>query len=419
MIDFSDEGASFPSRDAAAMTPVKSSPRLSRRAESIRSSPTLAISRTLADLRRRGIDVVDLGVGEPDFPTPAFVKRAGMAAIETDRTRYTDTPGEPELREAIAEKFRRRGAAVDASHVIATAGGKQSLFEACQVLFQEGDEVLLPAPYWVSFPEMIRLSGATPAFAPSRRENGFRPTLEDLLPAATDRTRGLILNSPNNPTGAAIEEEELAKILAWAKERDVFVLYDECYELFLYDGRRHASPAERWAEHGDHVLISGAASKTFAMTGWRLGWAVGPKAVIAAMSGYQSHSTSNASSISQAAAVAALTDRDRAADSVREMLDEYARRRTLIAKALNAVPGVECPAPDGAFYAFADVSSLFGRLETAGSTEFSKALLERGRVASVPGAAFGDDRYVRFSFAAAREEIEKGMRRFADFAAAL
>ena len=417
MIDFSDEGRLLPIRDSATMTPVKSSARLSRRAESIRPSPTLAISRTLADLRRRGIDVVDLGVGEPDFPTPAFVKRAGVVAIETDRTRYTDTPGEPELREAIAEKFRRRGADVDASQVIVTAGGKQSLFESCQVLFQEGDEVLLPTPYWVSFPEMIRLSGATPAFAPSRRENGFRPTLEDLLPAATDRTRGLILNSPNNPTGAAIEEGELARILAWARERDVFVLYDECYELFLYDGRRHASPAERWASHGDHVLISGAASKTFAMTGWRLGWAVGPKPVIAAMSGYQSHSTSNASSISQAAAVAALTDRDRAADSVREMLDEYARRRTLITRALNAVAGVECPAPDGAFYAFADVSSLYARLGTAGSTEFSKALLERGRVASVPGAAFGDDRYVRFSFAAAGEEIEKGMGRFAEFVA--
>jgi aspartate aminotransferase len=401
------------------MTPVKGSPRLSRRAGSIRSSPTLAISRTLADLRRRGVDVVDLGVGEPDFPTPAFVKEAGIEAIGANRTRYTDTPGEPELREAIAEKFRRRGAGVDASNVIVTAGGKQSLFEACQVLFQEGDEVMFPAPYWVSFPEMVRLSGAIPVPVPTRRENGFRPTLDDLLPSAGDRTRGLILNSPNNPTGAAIEEAELARILAWAKDRDVFVLYDECYELFLYDGRPHASPARVWEEHGDHVLISGAASKTFAMTGWRLGWAVAPKAVVAAMSGYQSHSTSNASSISQAAAVAALTDRDRAADSVREMLGEYARRRDRIVAALNAIPGVACPAPDGAFYAFADVSGLYERAGTPGSTEFAKLLLERGRVASVPGEAFGDDRYVRFSFAAASHEIDKGMERLAEFAASL
>jgi aspartate aminotransferase len=395
--------------------PAKSAPRLTRRVRAIRPSPTLAVSRTLADLRRRGVDVADLGVGEPDFPTPAFVKEAGIEAIEADRTRYTETPGEPALREAVAAKFRRRGADVDASHVLVSAGGKQALFNACQVLFEEGDEVLLPAPYWVSFPEMIRLSGATPVFAPSRRENGFRPTLEDLLPAFSERTRGLVLNSPNNPTGAAVEPEELARILDWTKERGIFVLYDECYELFLYDGRRHASPAEHWAAHGDHVLISGAASKTFAMTGWRLGWAVAPREVVAAMSGYQSHSTSNASSISQAAALAALTELDRAKDSVETMLAEYTLRRRLITEALNAIPGVECPAPDGAFYAFADVSALFPRAGAAGSEEFARLLLEKGRVAAVPGIAFGDDRYLRFSFAAAREEIEKGMERFAEF----
>lgn len=395
---------------------LKGASRLARRAEAIRPSPTLAVSRTLAEMRARGADVVDLGVGEPDFPTPDFVKAAGIAAIQADRTRYTDTPGEPALREAIAEKFRRRGARIDPSQVVVTAGGKQALFEACQVLFDGGDEVLFSAPYWVSFPEMVRLSGATPAPAPARRENGFRPTLEDFLPAASERTRGLILNSPNNPTGAAIEPDELSRILAWAKERDVFVLYDECYELFLYDGRRHASPAERWTEHHDHVLVSGAASKTFAMTGWRLGWAVAPKPVVAAMAAYQSHSTSNASSISQAAALAALTERDEAAASVSAMLDEYARRRTLIAAALNAIPGVECPAPDGAFYAFADVSALYPAAGAAGSAEFAQRLLREAGVAAVPGAAFGDDRYLRFSFAASQAEIEKGMDRLAEFA---
>ena len=395
--------------------PAKNAPRLARRAREIRPSPTLAVSRTLAELRRRGADVVDLGVGEPDFPTPRFVKEAGIEAIEADRTRYTETPGEPALREAIAEKFRRRGADVSAAQVLVSAGGKQALFNACQVLFEEGDEVLVPAPYWVSFPEMVRLSGAAPVPAVTRRENGFRATLEDLRPAATERTRGLILNSPNNPTGAAIEPGELARILAWAKDRNVFVLYDECYELFLYDGRRHASPADTWAEHADHVLISGAASKTFAMTGWRLGWAVAPADVVAAMSGYQSHSTSNASSISQAAALAALTELDRAKDSVETMLAEYALRRKLITAALNAIPGVECPAPDGAFYAFADVSALFPRAGAAGSADFANVLLERAGVASVPGIAFGDDRYIRFSFAAATGEIERGMERFAEF----
>lgn len=395
---------------------LKAASRLSRRAEGIRPSPTLALSRTLAEMRASGADVVDLGVGEPDFPTPAFVKDAGIAAIRADRTRYTDTPGEPALREAVAEKFRRRGASIEPAQVIVTAGGKQALFEACQVLFEEGDEVLFSAPYWVSFPEMVRLAGATPAPAPARRENGFRPALEDFLPAASERTRGLILNSPNNPTGAAIESAELARILAWAKERDVFVLYDECYELFLYDGRRHATPAESWTEHHDHVLVSGAASKTFAMTGWRLGWAVAPKRVVAAMAAYQSHSTSNASSISQAAALAALRERDEADASVSEMLNEYAHRRTMIAAALNAIPGVECPAPDGAFYAFADVSALYPRTGTTGSAEFAGRLLEATGVAAVPGIAFGDDRYLRFSFAASRDEIRKGMERFAEFA---
>ena len=415
VIDFSSEAPFSPVSAPAAMTPVRSSPRLTRRAREIRPSPTLGVARTLADMRRRGADVVDLGVGEPDFPTPAFVKEAGIEAIEADRTRYTETPGEPPLREAIAEKFRRRGANVSPSQVIVSAGGKQALFNACQVLFEEGDEVLVPAPYWVSFPEMVRLSGATPVPAVTRRENGFRATLEDLLPAATERTRGLILNSPNNPTGAAIDPAELSRMLDWAKERGIFVLYDECYELFLYDGRPHASPVETWAAHADHVLISGAASKTFAMTGWRLGWAVAPAEVIAAMSGYQSHSTSNASSISQAAALAALTELDRAKESVEAMLAEYARRRTLITAALNAIAGVECPAPDGAFYAFADVSELYGPSGAAGSEEFAKLLLERSGVAAVPGIAFGDDRYVRFSFAAARQEIEKGMKRFAEF----
>ena len=370
-------------------------------------------------MRRQGKEVVDLGVGEPDFPTPDFVKRAGIRAIESDHTRYTDTPGEPALREAVAAKFRRRGAAVEASQVVVSAGGKQTLFNACQVLFQAGDEVLLFSPYWVSFPEMVRLAEATPVVVPARAENSFRPTLEDLRPFSSDRVKGLILNSPNNPTGAAIEKAELARILAWARDRGVFVIYDECYEFFLYGGRPHASPTDLWDEHAGHVLISGAASKTYAMTGWRLGWGVGPKPVIAAISAYQSHSTSNASSISQDAALEALTREAEAAASVGEMLAEYATRREMIVAALNEIEGVRCPSPDGAFYAFADVSALYPRAGVSGSLDFARLLLERSGVAAIPGAAFGEDRYIRFSFAAASDEIRKGMRLFASFAAGL
>lgn len=398
---------------------VETSQQLTRRVESIRPSPTLAISRTLAEMRRRGRDVVDLGVGEPDFPTPDFVKQAGIRAIETDHTRYTDTPGEPALREAIAAKFRRRGAKIEASQVIVSAGGKQTLFNACQVLFQEGDEVLFFSPYWVSFPEMVRLAGATAVIVPARPENAFRPMLEDLRQFATERARGIILNSPNNPTGAAIEMGELAKILAWARDRGLFVIYDECYEFFLYGGRPHASPTDLWEDHSGHVLISGAASKTYAMTGWRLGWAVGPKPVIAAMSAYQSHSTSNASSISQEAALAALTDEERANASVHSMLAEYALRRDLIVSSLGGIPGVRCPAPDGAFYAFCNVSALYPKAKASGSVDFSRMLLERTGVATIPGAAFGEDRYIRFSFAAARHELEKGMRLFQEFVGSL
>jgi aspartate aminotransferase len=398
---------------------VRVSRRLARRVEALTPSPTLAVSKTAAELKARGVDVVDLGLGEPDFATPAFVKAAGKAAIDADKTRYTDGAGTPALREAIAEKFRRRGADVGPGNVLVAAGGKQGLFNACQVLFEEGDEVAIFSPYWVSFPEMVRLSGASPVYVPTRHDNAWRPTTADLEAVAFRRLRGLILNSPTNPTGAVVEERELGRILLWARERDVFVLFDECYEFFLYDGRRHASPAPMWAEHGDHVLISGAASKTWAMTGWRLGWAVAPAEVVSAMASYQSHSTANACSISQAAALAALTEEDASSASVARMLTEYARRREVMCDGLTSIPGVVCPMPDGAFYAFADVSALYARAGVAGSVEFAKLLLEKTGVATVPGSAFGEDRCIRFSFAASLDRIHEGVRRFGEFVAAL
>lgn len=398
---------------------VNASRRLSRRAESLTPSATLAISKAAAELKRRGVDVVDLGLGEPDFPTPAFVRRAGIAAIEEGKTRYTDNAGVPLLREAVAEKFRRRGASVTPSNVLVSAGGKQGLFNACQVLFQEGDDVAIFSPYWVSFPEMVRLSGARPVFIPTRSEDGGRPRLAQLEAGATGRLRGVILNSPANPSGAVIEAAELARILRWCRDRELFVLFDECYEKFLYDGRPHASPAELWPEHGDHVVISGSVSKSFAMTGWRLGWSVGPAEVIAAMSSYQSHATANACSISQEAALAALTEEEAANESLALMLAEYSRRRTVMCEGLAAVPGVVCPPPDGAFYAFADVSALYPKAGVPGSAEFARLLLDRAAVAAIPGVAFGADLCVRFSFAAAPGRIEEGVRRFAEFARAL
>jgi aspartate aminotransferase len=395
-------------------------PRLARRLGGLSESPTLAVSRAAAALRKRGAEIIDLGLGEPDFPTPDFIKAAAVSALEREKTKYTDVAGVAALREAIVEKYRRRGAAtLEVGNVLVSAGGKQALFDACLALFQSGDEVAIFTPYWVSFPEMVRLAEATPVFVPTRRDRGYRPELEALEERATDRLRGVILNTPANPTGAAVSAEELDRILRWCRDRGVVLLFDECYERFLYGSVRHESPAERWAEHGHHVVISGSASKTFAMTGWRLGWAVGPAGVIQAMVSLQSHSTSNASSLSQEAVLAALTDAARAEAAVSAMLGEYERRRSAICAGLNAIDGVSCPLPDGAFYAFADVSALYGPAGAAGSAEFAAILLERAGVATVPGAAFGEDACVRFSYAAPLEAIQEGMRRFQEFAANL
>ena len=387
-------------------------PRLSRRAAALGPSPTTAVARKAKALAAEGVDIVDLGLGEPDFSTPDFVSRAGIAAIEAGQTRYTDVAGDPVLREAIAEKYRREtGVALSRENVLVTAGAKQAVFNACQVLFEAGDEVALFCPYWVSFPEMVRLSGASPLFIPTEIQSHWKPIASDFADCASDATRGVIVNSPNNPTGAVIEPEDLEGIVDWCEARDACLVFDETYDRFVYDGKRNVSSAALWEEHPDRIVITGAASKTWAMTGWRLGWAVGGRAVIEAMSAYQSHSTSNASSISQGAALAALSDPARTDAEVARMLAEYGRRRAAVVSGLSSVPGVVCLAPEGAFYAFADVSALYGPKGVAGSAEFCERLLSEAGVAAVPGEAFGEDDCVRFSFAAPLDAIEEGLRR--------
>jgi aspartate aminotransferase len=391
--------------------------RLSRRAAALKPSSTAVVGRAVKALMARGVDIVDFGLGEPDFATPGFVGQAGIAAIERGLTKYTDNAGEPALRDAIAEKYaREQGASCARENVLVTAGAKQAVFNVCQVLFEEGDEVAIFSPYWVSFPDIVRLAGASPVFVPTTLETGWRPTAKALEQAATGRTRGVVLNSPNNPTGAVVDGDELKKILNWCRERDAFLVFDETYDRFLYGGRRHVSAATFWKEHGERMAITGAASKTYAMTGWRLGWALAPKGLVAAMASYQSHSTSNASSISQEAARAALTDLERSEASVGGMLAEYERRREAMLAGLLAVPGVRCGPPEGAFYAFADVSKLFGRKGVSGSASFCESLLAEAHVAAVPGDAFGNDACVRFSFATSLDRIAEGMRRFGRWA---
>src|SRR5262249_46258213 len=270
--------------------------RLSRRVAELAPSSTIAAGKAAKALAATGVDVVDFGLGEPDFATPDFVSRAGMEAIESGCTKYTDVAGDPALRDAIAEKYRReQGAAYVRENVIVTAGAKQAVFNVCQALFEEGDEVALFSPYWVSFPEMVRLTGARPLFVPTAIEAGWHATAAALSRhAADERVRGVILNSPNNPTGAVVSPDELARMVAWCDSRGVWLIYDETYDRFVYDGRAHASAAA-FLRSRERVVVTGAASKTFAMTGWRLGWALGPPELIRGMVSYPSPTTSNAS----------------------------------------------------------------------------------------------------------------------------
>ncbi len=378
---------------------------LAARIAELTPSATLQVKRRADDLRAKGTDLIDFGLGEPDFNTPEQIKQAAQQAITANFTHYTDTRGTPALRAAVAEKYRRDYQAVydPEREVLVSCGAKQALFNAMLALCQPGDQVILPAPYWVSYPEQIKLAGGEPLVLPSRPEQGFSLRAAELEAALTPRTKAVILNFPNNPSGAMIERAELEAMVELAIRQDFYLIYDECYEQFVYSGKPF-SPAEF---ANDHTLIIGSCSKTYAMTGWRLGWAVGPAELIRPMGAIQSQSTSNPSSISQAAALAALSgDQDRVA----EMIAEYRRRRDLLSQGLSAIPGVQCPTPPGAFYLFPNVEGWFGE-EINNSVSLATYLLERAGVVTVPGAAFGAEGHLRFSYATSQEQIAEGLRR--------
>jgi len=389
--------------------------RFAARAASIPGSATLEVLRAAAALRARGVDVVDLGPGEPDFHTPEFIKEAAVAAIRANVTKYTDAMGIPELRFAIADHYRKAwNCPWPSRNVLVTAGGKQALHTACLALFQEGDEVLVPSPYWVSFPEMVRLAGARPVFVPTSAKKGFRLTAAEVEKAATPATRGVIVNTPNNPTGAVLTPSEIEAIVRLAAKRGWVVLFDECYDRLVYEGE-HFSAAAFGAAFPKTVLVCGSLSKTYAMTGWRIGFALGHEELIAMMGRIVSHATTNVCSITQRAALAALTSPDEAEAATQAMCREYARRRAFLVPALNALPGVFCIAPGGSLYAFPDVSAHYGKtlgeIGLAGSIPFAKALLDSVAVAVTPGIAFGEDRCVRLSFATSMERLEEGIAR--------
>jgi len=381
--------------------------RLSARAAAISESATLRVARRALELKARGVSLVDFGAGEPDFDSPAVAVEAARQALADGFTRYTAGSGTPELRQAIADRARTRwGAPWAAQQSVVTVGAKAALFQLALALFEEEQEVVLPAPCWVSFEEQIRFAGARPVPVATAAEDGFRIRAAPLLAAVTARTRAILLNSPCNPTGGTISADDLREIVRGAAERGLLVISDETYERFVYDGP-HASAAALAAEFPETVVLVGSFSKTYAMTGWRLGYLLGPPAVVRAVENIQSHATSNPTSFAMVGALAALTC---AEPAVEEMIAEYRARRELLIPRLNQLPGFRCQPPDGAFYAFPDVSGAF-RPGRSGSVAFAEFLLEEARVAVVPGAAFGADDHIRISFACSRAQLLAGLER--------
>ena len=372
-------------------------------------SATAAVLMEAERLRAEGVEIVDMGAGEPDFPTPRNVKDAACRAIEENFTRYTSTGGIAPLKSAILDLMRRDfNVDYKASESIVTVGGKQGIFNAMAALVNAGDDVLIPSPYWVTFPEIARFLRARPVFIETAPTE-FVLTADMVRDAITPRSRLLIINSPNNPTGRVIPPDEFRKIVEAAAERDVWVLSDECYLYFAHPPAAPFTAGQLSAELRSRLMISGSFSKTFAMTGWRVGYALGPAPWIQGMLKVQSHSTSNASSISQKAAIEAATAPP---DAVNLMVAEYKRRRDWIVPALNDIEGIECAMPEGAFYVFPKVTGLLGgRVKTSG--EFAKLLLDTARVVVTNGAAFGAEGYLRISYANSLEALQKGVEKIA------
>lgn len=378
----------------------------------IEPSATLAASAEAEKLRQQGVDVVDFGPGEPDFPTPEHIKRAAIRAIEQNFSKYTAVGGVLPLRKAIVEWHAAQfGSAYEPAESIACTGGKHALFNAMHVLLGPGDEVLIPVPYWVTFPDIVKYAGATPVFVPTQPEDGFKLRAADVERAITPRTRLLIVNSPNNPSGAVIPPGEFVRIYEACRARNIWLLTDECYSHFTYGAAQPYSVASI-AGSKPHVIVIGSLSKTFAMTGWRMGYALAPKELIDAIAKLQSQSTSNPTSITQHAAIEALRS---PMDSCTAMLAEYARRRTRVLEGLATIPGITCAAPEGAFYVFPNVAQLLGPAVGANTIEVTRNLLRTAHVAVVTGDAFGMTGYLRLSYATSLERIEEGLRRCSRF----
>lgn len=389
--------------------------KLADRVNKIQPSPTLAIDAKAKALKAQGVDIVGFGAGEPDFDTPENIREAGKKAIDAGFTRYMPVGGADDLKDAIIAKMKRdHGLEYTRDEISVACGAKHTLYNISQALIQEGDEVIIPGPYWVSYPDQVILAGGTPVFIMTDESTGFKITPEQLDKTITAKTKYLILNSPCNPTGSTYSKEELTALgQVLLKHEHVLVVADDIYERLIYDGLKFYNIAQVVPELKNRTIVVNGVSKTYAMTGWRIGYACGPKELMGAMTKMQSQSTSNATSIAQKASVEALNGSQ---DAVAAMCVEFEKRRTYIVERLNAMPGVTCFKSNGAFYVFPNFSGCYGKSTPAGkkienSSDFAAYLLEDAKVALVPGVAFGDDRYARLSYAISLENIKKGMDR--------
>jgi len=385
---------------------------LADRLKTLAPSPTLAMQAKAKAMRAQGINVISFGAGEPDFDTPRRIKDAAIRAIESGQTKYTEVGGIPELRAAVCQKFKRDNELDYApDEVTVSCGAKHSLYNIVMTLVNPGDEVLIPSPYWVSYPEQVRLLGGVPVPVQTREATRFDLDPAELRRAVTPRTKMIILDSPGNPTGAVFSPEALADVARLAVERDLWVVSDECYEALTYEGR-HVSIASLGSDIKTRTIVVNTCSKAYAMTGWRIGYAAGPKSIIKAMTDVQSQVTSNPTSIAQWAAVEALSGPQ---DEVAKMMGEFDRRRRVTVEGLNAIPGVTCVMPKGAFYAFPNISGLFGKRAKGGvlrtSSDVCGFLLDEARIATVAGVDFGSDAHIRLSYATGLETIRDGLAR--------
>ncbi len=387
--------------------------KLAARIAKIKPSETLAITAKTNALRAQGRDVIGFGAGEPDFDTPDNIKQAAIKAIEAGFTKYTPVSGTDELKDAVAAKLKMdNGLEYKRSQIVVSCGAKHTLYNLAQALFEEGDEVIIPAPYWVSYPDIVVLAGATPVYVHASQDQGFKIKPQQLAGAITKKTRAIIINSPSNPTGVAYSPEELKALAAVLLDKDILAITDDIYEKIFYADFPFANMASVEPKMKDKTIVVNGVSKTYAMTGWRIGYAAGPEEIVGAVNKIQSQNTSNPTSISQKAALEAIAGDQ---GKIPQMVAEFRKRRDFIVQALNDIEGIKCFCPEGAFYVFPDVSGLYGRSfqgkKISNSAELIDYLLDEANVAAVPGAAFGSDNHIRLSYATSLKNIEEGLKR--------